>query len=243
MYHAPIPKHAHIRHLARQDASRGSQSLYPHLFKRGLINQFTLASQSPPLPDDMATDKDAIIKPNISACSVPDALRDDQTVNLSDASTSAEVDPDAQTNHPDSMQAPIKKLASNTAITDQPGNLFDASTTAEYDADAESDESEITCVDLDEVASILWPEGQGFWVHDFALARQFEEEKRIADMTGGGEECFAADYIEKEGEDDVSEGMKAWIDFRFSGGRKEDRKKDCEEELAKEGGVRRLSDI
>ncbi|KAF5871309.1 uncharacterized protein Bfra_007825 [Botrytis fragariae] len=241
MYHASIQKHARIRHLARKGASRGSsQSLYPSLLKQSPVKQFTLASQSLPVPNDMAIDKDAIVNANISAHSVPNALHEDQTIILSDASTCAEVDPDTAIHHPYTVQARIKKLSSNTILSDHPDTLSDTSTSAEYDADAES-ESDITCVDLDKIASILWVEGPGFWVHDFALVRQFEEEKRIADMTGGGEECFAAEYVEKE--ENISEGIKAWIESRFSIGRKENLKKDGEEELAKEEGVRKLSDM
>ncbi|KAF7879763.1 uncharacterized protein EAF02_007933 [Botrytis sinoallii] len=239
MYHASIKKHARIHHRARKNASRASRSMYPSLLRRGPIKKSTLAIQSPPVPDNMAIDKDAITNTNPTASSDPDALHEDQTVTLSDASTYAENDLDMAEYHPSSVYALTKKLSSSSTLSNQPDNS-DVCTSAEYDADAES---VITCVDLDEMAAALWAEGRGFWVHDFARVRQFEEEKRIADMTGGGETCFAAKHVEEEVEGAVSEDMQAWIGFRFSGERKEDRKMNLEEEVSKEGGVRKLSDL
>ncbi|TGO69599.1 hypothetical protein BOTNAR_0009g00460 [Botryotinia narcissicola] len=228
MYRASIQKHARTRHLTRQDASPGSQSMYPSLLVRGSVKKSTLASQSLPIPDDMATDKDAIIDTNVSAYSVVDTLHEVQIGNLSDASTSTEIDSDAATNHSDAMH----KLPSNTTLSDYPEMLSDTSTFAVYDADADAEsESDVSCVAF-KVVDGLWDEGRGFWVHDFALVRQFEEEKRMADMTGGGEECFAAE-VEKD-EEDVSEAMKAWIDSRFPDEHEEDFEEDKEEDLAEE---------
>ncbi|TGO19283.1 hypothetical protein BTUL_0005g01320 [Botrytis tulipae] len=234
MHRASIQKHARTRHLARQDASRGSQSMYPSLLVRGSVTKSTLASQSLPIPDDMATDKDAIINTNVPAYSVPDALHEGQIGNLSDASTSAEIDSDAATNHSET----IHKLSSNTTLSDHPEIFSDTSTSAVYDADADADadaesESDISCVAL-EVADVIWDQGQGFWVHDFALVRQFEEEKRMADMTGGGEECFAAE-VEKKDEEGLSEAMKAWIESRFPDRHEKNLEEDEEEDISKEG--------
>ncbi|KAF7926173.1 uncharacterized protein EAE98_006468 [Botrytis deweyae] len=240
MYHASIKKHARIHHRARQNASRASRSMYPSLLRRGPVKKLTLASQSHPVPNNMAIDKDAMTNTNPTASSNPDAHHEDQTGTLSDASTYAENDLNMAEYHPSAVYALTKKLSSSSTHSNQPDNLSDVCTSAEYDADAES---VITCVDLDEMAAALWAEGRGFWVHDFARVRQFEEEKRIADMTGGGETCFAAKYVEGEGEGVVSEDMQAWIGFRFSGERKEDREKSLEEELSKEGGVRELSEL
>ncbi|TGO37242.1 hypothetical protein BHYA_0102g00280 [Botrytis hyacinthi] len=205
--------------------------MYSSLLVRGSVRNFTLASHSLPIPDNMATDKDAIINTDVSAYSIPDALHEDQTVILSDSSTSAEIILDSAKYHPSTVQAPIEKLSSNTTLSDHPEILSDTSTSAVYDADAES-ESDISCVAL-KVADALWDKGRGFWVHDFTLVRQFEEEKRMADMTGGGEECFAAE-VEKD-EVDISEAMKAWIDSRFSAECKENLKQDGEEDISKEG--------
>ncbi|KAF7935212.1 uncharacterized protein EAE97_008119 [Botrytis byssoidea] len=221
MYRASIQKHARTRHLARRDASPGSQSMYPSLLVRGSVKKSTLASQSLPIPDDMATDEDAIINTNVSANSVIDALHDGQIGNLSDASTSTEIDSDAATNHSDAMH----KLPSNTTLSDYPEMLSDTSTSAVYDADAES-ESDVSCVAF-KVVDGLWDEGRGFWVHDFALVRKFEEEKRMADITGGGEECFTAE-MEKDDED-VSEAMRAWINSRFPDEQEENLEEDEED--------------
>ncbi|TGO84107.1 hypothetical protein BPOR_0548g00020 [Botrytis porri] len=264
-----------------------------------LINQVKLAAPSPPssedmdtdngvlintdtsasnLPDDTATENGALINTDISASNVCDALPGDQ--NLSDASTSAEVTLNTATNHPDSTH----KLTStpNPSLSNHPNVLSDNTTSYDDDADADadastsSDELDLTIVDLSEVASLLWPDRSGFWVHDFALVRQFVEEKRIADITDCGEEFVPGEFVEEEeeneedeehdeeedeehdeeedeeedeehdeeeDEEEISENMKAWIKYRFSGARKEELKKDWEEELAEEGGVRELSDL
>lgn len=244
MYRTSIQKHARTRHLAKRDASRSSQSMYPSLLIRSSVHKLTLASQSLPVPDEMAIDQDAIINTDISAHSVTDALHEDQIVILSDSSTSVELILDSAKYDPSTVQGPVEKIPSNTTLSDHAEILSDASTSAVYDADADSDaesESDISCVAL-KVADALWDEGQGFWVHDFALVRQFEEEKQMADMSGGGEECFAAEVREKD-EEDVSEDMKAWIDSKFPGEDKENLKKDEEEDSSKEGGKGKLSEM
>ncbi|TEY51225.1 hypothetical protein BOTCAL_0269g00140 [Botryotinia calthae] len=149
MYHPPIPGHLRIRYLARQAASQSSQSLYPSLFRRGLINQANLASQQTPIPNNMATSNDAIINTNVSAC----GPHEDQPGNLSNVSTSIEHIADTAVDHLDTTQAPIDKLANNDGIDDQVRNLSDASTVAEHASDAEANHLDTTQATINKLAN------------------------------------------------------------------------------------------
>ncbi|KAM0307071.1 hypothetical protein ACHAO8_010667 [Botrytis cinerea] len=325
MYLPSITNHIRIRYLARQAASRSSQPLYPSLFRRGLINQANLASQPPPIPNNMATNNNAIINTNVSACGphdhqsgklanvctsiehIADTTVDylnttqtpidnhannngivDQVGNLSDTSTVVEHVSDAEANHSDTDKAPIDKLTNNDGMDDQPGDFSNASTSVKQAEQAEQVEQveqaeqveqveQVEQAEQDEQAEqveqvertayhsyasthysdsdsnsdpsdeIPWIESpsQGIWLQNYTHVRQSDAENPNADLNGGGEENSSAESIkDEEGEERVSEEMRAWIEFRFSDARKEMRQKKWEEEeIVKKGGVRGLSEV
>ncbi|KAK8902506.1 hypothetical protein QC760_009011 [Botrytis cinerea] len=204
----------------------------------------------------MATNNNAIINTNVSAC----GPHDHQSGKLANICTSIEHIADTTVDYLNTTQTPIDNHANNNGIVDQVGNLSDTSTVVEHVSDAEANHSDTDKAPIDKLTNnddsdsnsdpsdeIPWIESpsQGIWLQNYTHVRQSDAENPNADLNGGGEENSSAESIkDEEGEERVSEEMRAWIEFRFSDARKEMRQKKWEEEeIVKKGGVRGLSEV
>ncbi|KAF7944253.1 hypothetical protein EAE96_010655 [Botrytis aclada] len=214
MYRTRIPKHARVRYLARRAASCGSRSLYRSLPQQGLVNPYTLASQSPTVPDegvDISWDepRGAWTKDSgLVRCFEEEKQIGEMTGEGEECFSAGKVEEENDKenekenivwNEPHGTwtndSALVRRFEEEKQIAEMTGGgeeCFSAGKVEEEnDNENEKENVDLDEEDLDEEVDIVWDEPHGTWTHDFGLVRRFEEEKQIAEMTGGGKECFS----------------------------------------------------